>query len=258
MNRVVVSFSCGAASAVAAKVSVERWRGEREVVVVNCDLRKDEHADNLRFYDDVERWIGQPMIRLSNPKYASIDDVFEKERYMVGVMGAACTRCMKREVADAFSELGDVDVIGYTLEEKQRAADLMERHPYRQFAWVLIQACITKEDCYGIVQAAGIELPAMYRLGYDHNNCIGCVKGGKGYWNKIRRDFPDVFWKRARQQREIGCAFRSGGENFWLDELREGEGRDVKEPNIECGVFCSSYESVLSKAISLSPSKGVV
>ncbi len=37
----------------------------------------------------------------------------------------------------------------------------------------------------------------MYDLGYPNNNCIGCVKGGMGYWNKIRKDFPEVFQKRA-------------------------------------------------------------
>lgn len=31
----------------------------------------------------------------------------------------------------------------------------------------------------------------MYDLGYANNNCIGCVKGGIGYWNKIRIDFPE-------------------------------------------------------------------
>lgn len=212
-------------------------------------LRRDEHPDNLRFLADVEQWIGQPVIRLSG-KYASVDDVFAGERYMVGVMGAACTRCMKREVAATFAKPGDIDVIGYTAEESQRAKHLTERHPDRRFCWILIAASVTKADCYRIVQAAGIKLPEMYRLGYDHNNCIGCVKGGKGYWNKIRRDFPEVFAKRAAQQREIGCAFRSGGNDFYLDELKPDEGRDVKEPDIECGVFCSAYEGVLSRAIS--------
>ncbi len=33
----------------------------------------------------------------------------------------------------------------------------------------------------------------MYRLGYVNNNWVGGWKGGMGYWNKIRVDFPDVF-----------------------------------------------------------------
>ena len=42
----------------------------------------------------------------------------------------------------------------------------------------------------------------MYDMGYPNNNCIGCVKGGMGYWNHIRKDFPEVFDSRAKLERE--------------------------------------------------------
>ena len=43
-----------------------------------------------------------------------------------------------------------------------------------------------------LIERAGLRLPEMYRLGYANANCVGCVKGGAGYWNKIRRDFPEL------------------------------------------------------------------
>ena len=46
----------------------------------------------------------------------------------------------------------------------------------------------------------------MYKLGYNNNNCIGCVKGGIGYWNKIRVDFPAEFDRMAELERKIGHA----------------------------------------------------
>ena len=48
---VVVWFSCGAASAVAAKKSVERWGGYADVRVVNNPVA-EEHPDNRRFLED--------------------------------------------------------------------------------------------------------------------------------------------------------------------------------------------------------------
>ena len=51
--------------------------------------------------------------------------------------------------------------------------------------------------------------PLMYDLGYPNNNCIGCVKGGMGYWNHIRKDFPEVF--------EVG---RSWKEKLVIQSLR--------------------------------------
>ena len=61
-----------------------------------------------------------------------------------------------------------------------------------------------KEVFGGISERLGIKRPIMYDLGYSNNNCIGCVKGGMGYWNKIREDFPEVFQARAKLEREIG------------------------------------------------------
>jgi hypothetical protein len=85
----------------------------------------------------------------------------------------------------------------------------------------------------------------MYRLGYPNNNCIGCVKGGAGYWNKIRFDFPDAFEKMAKQERKMNVAInkRMDGEKripIFLDELPVNMGRIESEPNIECGVLCLS------------------
>ena len=63
----------------------------------------------------------------------------------------------------------------------------------------------------------------MYDLGYPNNNCIGCIKGGMGYWNKIRTDFPDVFEHRAKLEKELGFSILkdSHGNPVFLDELEK-------------------------------------
>ena len=67
------------------------------------------------------------------------------------------------------------------------------------------------------------------------NNCIGCVKGGMGYWNKIRVDFPNVFADRAKMEREVGhtCI-----KNVFLDELDPERGRHDDPICDDCGIFC--------------------
>lgn len=49
---IAVWFSCGAASAVAAKLTVQQY-GRNEVRVINCPVA-EEHEDNLRFLRDVQ------------------------------------------------------------------------------------------------------------------------------------------------------------------------------------------------------------
>jgi hypothetical protein len=104
---------------------------------------------------------------------------------------------------------------------------------------------ITKQECHRLINEAGIALPTMYRLGYINNNCIGCVKGGMGYWNKIRKDFPEAFERMAKQERKMGATILSDRRDgkrirLYLDELEPGRGRYEAEPNIECGVLCKA------------------
>jgi hypothetical protein len=97
-----------------------------------------------------------------------------------------------------------------------------------------------KKDNADMVSDAGIALPAMYQLGYRNNNCIGCVKGGAGYWNKIRVDFPEAFERMAKLERQLKMSvLKKDGKKWFLDELPEGVGHYPNEPDISCGVQCS-------------------
>lgn len=77
--------------------------------------------------------------------------------------------------------------------------------------------------------------PKMYDLGYSNNNCIGCVKGGMGYWNKIRIDFPEVFKQRAQMERDIGASILK---DCYLDELDPDRGRMSEEIMPDCDILC--------------------
>ena len=99
----------------------------------------------------------------------------------------------------------------------------------------LIENGLSKAECHGMASKMGLKRPVMYDLGYPNNNCIGCVKGGMGYWNKIRIDFPDVFERRARQERDIRHSCIKG---VYLDELAPDRGRMDMEVMEECSITC--------------------
>ena len=86
-------FSCGAASAIAAKMALNKWP---DTQVVYCDTSASEHPDNVRFMKDIESWLKVDVIRLKSDRYNSIDDVFKSARYMSGIAGARCTIEMKK------------------------------------------------------------------------------------------------------------------------------------------------------------------
>jgi hypothetical protein len=237
--RTIAWFSCGAASAVATKLALQ----ETPLEIVYCHVQ-EEHPDNLRFKNDCEKWFGQEIKVIRNEKYkGSIYEVFEKTRYIVGVAGAPCTRLLKKEMRKEFERPGDIQVFGYTVEEQDRVDRFIDANNDVNLWSILIDKGLTKQDCLAILQRAGIELPVMYKLNYQNNNCIGCVKGGLGYWNKIKVDFPDQFNRMAEMEKKINAKIlKHNGERIWLTDLPKDAGDYPTEQAIECGIFCQMAE----------------
>lgn len=245
-GRVLAWFSCGEASTVAAKMAIERYGDRCEVLY--CDTFAYEHPDNRRYLADAERWLDREIKILRSEEYRDIYDVFQRTRWLVGVKGARCTVELKKNVRKAYQRPDDLHVFGFTVEERRRIDQFFNENPDLFAEFPLWEERITKTRCRQIIREAGIEIPAMYRLGYKNNNCIGCVKGQSGYWNKIRRDFPDAFARMAKMERELDAAIcKKEGVNpdgshwrtpVFLDELPPNVGRYTAEPDIECGVLC--------------------
>jgi len=242
-KRIVCWFSCGAASAVATKIAISELKEGQELIIVYTEVI-EEHPDNKRFLLDCEQWFGRKIQILRNEKYeGSIFKVFMKQKYIVGVAGAPCTKFLKKEVRQKFEQVNDKQVFGYTAEEQHRLDRFIDANNDVDIWTPLIDKGLGKKDCLAMLENANIELPAMYKLGYHNNNCIGCVKGGAGYWNKIRVDFPEHFNRMANLERLIGASItKSKGVRVYLDELPKDAGDYPKEPNIECSIFCQMAE----------------
>ncbi len=259
--RILVWVSWGAASVVAARETLVDWQDTHEVLLLNCDTRSSEHADNYRFAEDVQNWLGVPITFLKSSKFKDIDQVFEETRYMSGTGGARCTTEVKKIPRLEFSRADDRHVFGYTAEEKKRIADFHLHNPDLRTLFILAGKGITKQDCYDRIAAAGLRLPTMYALGFDNNNCPGCVKAASPwYWDMIRTHFPEVFTRRCKQSRELGvrlveCSadvmskLAPGvvpiGKNrrIFLDELPPGpfkKWRGKKAENLSCGPECGA------------------
>lgn len=241
-TRLVCWFSCGAASAVATKLAITenaKRATPLQVVIARC-LVAEEHEDNDRFAADCAKWFGLPITTLSNLKYgASIYEVFERRRYVSGIEGAPCTSLLKKRVRQDFERPTDSHIFGYCAEEIERFDRFLDANNIHATS-PLIGKGLTHSDCLALIQKAGIAMPAMYLLGYKHNNCIGCCKAsGQGYWNKIRVDFPAQFKKMCEVTRRLNARLLHDGKTHkFLDELTVGAGRYDLEPEAQCGVFC--------------------
>lgn len=237
--RVVAWFSAGVTSAVAAKLTVDKYRNDasKSLRVVQIVL-SGEHDDNERYARDVEHWINYPITKLLPSPFPGHFEVVEKTRYVNGPTGARCTMELKRKTRERFQLPDDIHIFGFDAGESTRADEYRERFAMT-LETPLIEAGLSKAECKGIMERAGIELPIMYKLGYSNNNCIGCVKGGMGYWNKIRVDFPAVFQRMGELERSIGhTVIRRKGLPLYLDELPPNAGRFDTDQPISCGPMC--------------------
>lgn len=198
----------------------------------------DQHEDSMRFVKDCEKVLGKPIEPLRSP-YGSVNNVILQFRYVCGPGGAKCTEVLKKRVRKEWENDHRGHQItyvwGFDVNEKNRAERLVETMPYFEHEFPLIDRELTKQDAHALLAKLGIRRPAMYDLGYSNNNCKGCVKGGKGYWNRIRVDFPEVFEARAKVEREIGHSCING---VFLDELDPKAGRMSEEIMEDCGIFC--------------------
>lgn len=230
-------FSCGVTSAVACKLSIEEY-GKENVRLFYIEI-DSAHEDNERFIADCEKWLGVKVERRRSNKYKDQFEVIEKTGYVNGVNGAPCTMHLKKNVRKSiekeFQYEGQIFGFEYDKKEINRAIRFAQQYPAAKPLTPLIDRKMTKQQCAELLLMNGIKLPKMYELGFHNNNCIGCVKGGKGYWNHIRKHFPQHFERMAKAERIAG---HSCIKEKFLDELKLNEGKH--EPPIvpDCGTFC--------------------
>lgn len=201
---------------------------------------KDQHEDSMRFIKDCEKALGKTVTILSS-EYGSVENACLAGGFINRPkVGAYCTKYLKKRVRQQWEfQHRDYDITyvwGFDCTETIRADNLKESYPDFKHVFPLIDRHLNKGDCHSMLQSLSITRPKMYDLGYPNNNCIGCVKGGMGYWNKIRVDFPEVFESRARLERKLGSSCING---IYLDELEPDRGRFDLEIMPECSIFCA-------------------
>jgi len=200
-------FSAGVSSAVATKMLIDSID---QVFYIHID---DQHPDTLRFVRDCEEWFGKPIVTMRS-ELGTVENaclMAGGKGYINGPAGAACTIRLKRRVRKGW-ERGQKDWLAYIwgldVNETDRRDKLLEAMPDVDHRFPLIEERMTKTEAHRILTASGIKRPAMYDLGYQNNNCVGCIKGGAAYWNRI------------------------------LDELDPDAGRDKPPICGDCGIMC--------------------
>lgn len=244
MSRTICWFSSGAASAVMTKLVLAE---NPDALVVYCDTGSEDE-DNYRFMRDCEAWFGKPVTSIKSATFSNIDEVFEKRKFHAGMHGAPCTSEMKVAPRLDFQLPSDVNLWGYTADNKdaRRFNNMKENYPLMEQRAPLIERGVTKEGCFSLLESAGLKRPRVYDMGFPNGNCIGCVKASSpGYWAMVRHHFPEVFDRRVDQDRRFGRnRLEIKGERICLDQLPEDW--PLRAPDMpRCDFLCHIAEMEL-------------
>jgi hypothetical protein len=240
--RRIAHFSCGAASAVATKLSKpdEIWYAETG----------GEDEDNARFLLDCEAWFGRPVRKIRSEKYASTWELWEDKRFLAGPAGAPCTGELKVKPRIAAQRDDDIHIFGYTFDagDAKRARQMNANWPDMPTEFPLIERGLTKAACLAILINAGIKPPRVYALGLPNANCIPCVKAtSPKYWALIQEHFPEQFERMAELETRLGAKLvRVKGKRVTLRELPDDqEGYEALAPACDflCGLAEQEFES---------------
>lgn len=205
MNKIIAWWSGGITSAVTCKLCIDIF-GLENVRFIFIDTH-NEDEDTYRFKTDCERWYGAKIETIASNEFHSVQEVWRQHKSLNVATGAICSTILKRKVREVWQKTNEYDfqAFGFELSESKRAMALTANHPKAKAIYPLLLYGLSKKDCIRIVQEAGLKVPRTYEYGYLNNNCFktGCVQGGIGYWQKIKREYPLKFEAMADMEHEL-------------------------------------------------------
>ena len=225
-NSIICWWSGGITSAVACKITIDLY-GKENCRSIFIDTGNEDY-DTYRFKEDCERWFGveiETITGLTKDRFPTIQSVWRHYKSLNVANGAICSSTLKRDVRLKWQMENEFtsQIFGFDIDEPKRAKSMTINHPKAKAIYPLLLHGLTKKNCIDLVQEEGIEIPRAYKLGFVNNNCLltGCIQGGIGYWQKMKRDIPENFSDMADMEHEL-TALRGEPVTMLKDQSKGG------------------------------------
>jgi len=266
---IICWWSGGVTSAVACFLAIQLFGIDRCRIIFIDTF--NEHFDTYRFKNDCERWYGIEIETITGigTEYKRIQDVWFSFLSLNVATGAICSSQLKRLVREKWEKENKFShqVFGFDISEGKRSIQMKDNSPQAKAIFPLLFYAYSKKDCFDFLKYEFIPIPLMSWLGFHNNNCFGtgCVQGGIGYWQKMKKDFYFKFLRMAVIEHQLSKlagrpvtmlkdqskkAKKSGNELVFLvknpaypnlkclDDFKQMK----VEPLFECNGFCSTND----------------
>lgn len=224
-NRVIGNFSGGLASAISCYYAIQEFSNV-ELVFADTGV---EHPDTYKLITQFENLVGKKITILKHDKFKNPEEVWRKYCGMNFATGAPCSTTLKRDTIkkykDPTKDFGEI--FGYDITETKRSKNFTINNPNINAIYPLIERGLYKDDLFKIAEDIGLLIPSPYK-NFLNNNCIGaddsdiggCVQGGIGYWQKMKKVYPLKFERMAKIEHEITeLRYRKKDEEGTLDNF---------------------------------------
>jgi hypothetical protein len=201
----IIALSGGKASAYCANIALQKYGKENCILYFNDT--KWEHPDLYRFLNDLSKYFGIDVTSDSDGR--DPEEIFYYKKLLGNNRVPLCSRILKAERLQKYFKEGDNIIFGIGVDEVHRAKRLISayqkyavvRNVYPTLEFPLIENDVNSEHVDKWLKSIGIKQPALYDLGFKHNNCSGgCVRAGKKHWIHLLRTIPEVYAKRESME----------------------------------------------------------
>ena len=201
---IICWWSGGVTSAVACNMANDLFPNQCRFIFIDT---KNEDDDTYRFMKDCQELYDSEIETISSDSYSGVKECWYKHLSLNVATGAICSYKLKRVVREKWEKKNKFrhQVFGFDINESKRAISIKANHSQTNPIFPLMMYGLEKTDCIEMIESYGIEVPKMYQLGFQNNNCFktGCVQGGIGYWQKIKREYPEKFNNMAKIEHEL-------------------------------------------------------
>jgi hypothetical protein len=208
----IVQFSGGLCSFWAAHRVIQKHGPECVTLLFADTMMEDE--DLYRFNDAASAFLGVPITRIADGRTPW--EVMRDEK-VIGRSGLdVCSRILKRDLLDRwrFKNTTAEDSmfhLGLDWTEGHRmTGDAQRDGMVRIFAPWPIDAPMMHEPIWDKcrmmkeLEAVGIALPRLYKMGFPHNNCGGfCIKAGQAHFAQLLKLMPERYAYHEAQEEKV-------------------------------------------------------
>lgn len=139
-------------------------------------------------------------------------EVFKDERFIGNSRVPLCNRVLKREYLERtlkqeYPDKNCVLLLGYQYFEQARMEKTKNRwneNGYEVSFLLDEPPFLNHADLVEIAKSNNLQIPQLYDLGFNHNNCGGaCVQAGIGQWARLLELFPERYLWHEEQEENI-------------------------------------------------------